>query len=223
MQFTYLSAAAVLIAAAHANPCLSVPACPDAGTIKYDKSVPEKTAFPLTQVDLCYTFSALHINFTAYNETNFYYNASQGTNDEIYNYEVMEAFIYQGTEDPQTYLEFEVNPNNITYNAFVYNPSKNRSAGAPFDDILIPEALTDGLTAKTKLNKARQKWKSDVSIPLGLFNVDNGTAKGTEWRMNFFRTVVSPESFPNQTLGAWNPPNEASFHITSFFGNVTFI
>jgi len=224
MQVSYLAVAAGLLAAVAAiNPCISVPACPASGTIQYDRSVPDLTDFPLTQVDLCYSSSAIHINFTAYNETNFYYNASQGTNDEIYNYEVMEAFIYQGTKDPQTYFEFEVNPNNITYNAFVYNPSKNRTAGAPFDDILITQALVDGLTAETQLDKPGETWKSEVSIPLGLFNVDDGTAEGTKWRMNFFRTVVSPETFPNQTLGAWSPPNEASFHITSFFGDVTFV
>ena len=108
-------------------PCLQVPACPQLGTIQYDKSVPNKTDFALTQVDLCYDDTSIEITFTAYNETSFFVNASQGTNDAIYEYEVMEAFIYQGTEDPQTYLEFEVNPINVTYQAFVYNPSKIRA------------------------------------------------------------------------------------------------
>ncbi len=48
-------------------------------------------------------------------------------------YEVMEAFIYHGTNDPQTYLEFEINPNNVTFQAFIHNPSKVRAAGAAFD------------------------------------------------------------------------------------------
>ena len=109
-------------------PCLQVPACPQLGTIQYDKSVPNKTDFALTQVDLCYDDTSIEITFTAYNETNFFVNASQGTNDAIYEYEVMEAFIYQGTNDPQTYLEFEVNTINVTYQAFVYNPSKVRAA-----------------------------------------------------------------------------------------------
>jgi hypothetical protein len=191
--------------------------------VTYNKSVPDKTAFPTTQVDLCYTDLAIKITFTAREETNFYFNASQGTNDAIWEYEVMEAFIYQGTEDPQTYLEFEVSPNNVTFQAFIYNPSKVRAAGAPFDTFFITQPLIDGLTASTTLDKPGKTWVSAATIPLGLFNVDPGKAKGTRWRMNFFRTVVSPSTYPNQTLGAWSPPDQASFHMTPFFGHVQFV
>ena len=135
----------------------------------------------------------------------------------------MEAFIYHGTNDPSTYLEFEVAPNNVTYNAFVYNPSKVRAPGAPFDHFFITDPEVDSLTANTTLDMTAQTWVSDVQIPLGLFDVDNGTAAGTQWRMNFFRTVVSPDTFPNQTLGGWSPPDTASFHITPYFGDVTFV
>ena len=126
-KFALFLATAIQAAIALEVPCLQVPACPALGTIQYDKSVPNKTDFALTQVDLCYDNTSIEITFTAYNETNFFVNASQGTNDAIYEYEVMEAFIYQGTKDPSTYLEFEVNPINVTYQAFVYNPSKVRA------------------------------------------------------------------------------------------------
>lgn len=43
-----------------------------------------------------------------------YYNESYTTNDPIWRFEVMEAFIALGTNDPQTYLEFEIAPNNVT-------------------------------------------------------------------------------------------------------------
>ncbi|KAK3181588.1 hypothetical protein K4F52_007143 [Lecanicillium sp. MT-2017a] len=217
-------AAASLAAATKCNvPSVQVPACPAVGTVQYSKSVPDKQDFPLTQVDLCYTDSSLAITFTAYNETNFYFDPEHGTNDPLYEYEVMEAFIYKGTDDPQTYLEFEVSPNNVTWQAFVYNPSKVRAEGAPFDHFFITNPSTDGFSSETKLDKEAEIWESAVKIPLGLFNVDIGKAKGTEWRMNFFRTVVSPETFPDQGLGAWSPPNKANFHITKYLGNVKFI
>ncbi|KAH8649367.1 hypothetical protein BX600DRAFT_442625 [Xylariales sp. PMI_506] len=213
-------------------PHLQVPACPLTSGISYDRSVPDLTPFPETLVSLCYeenstvvpwSGSLLHINFTARGETNFYYNASQGTNDAIWEYEVMEAFIYRGTADPQTYLEFEVSPNNVTFQAFIYNPSKVRAAGAPFDTFFIVEPSVDGFAAESTLDPTAELWTSEVRIPLGLFNVDPGTAKGTEWRMNFFRTITSPETYPDQELGAWNPPDQASFHMTPYFGKVTFI
>ncbi|KAI5458759.1 hypothetical protein BGZ63DRAFT_392010 [Mariannaea sp. PMI_226] len=204
-------------------PSVDVPACPRRGTIKYSKSVPDLTDFPRTQVDLCYTDTSISLTFTALDETNFYFNASQGTNDDIWEYEVMEAFIYKGTEDPQTYLEFEINPNNVTYQAFVYNPSKDRADGAPFDHFFVSDPATDGFSATTKLDKRAKSWTSRTLIPLALFNVDNGRAKGTNWRMNFFRTITSPSTYPDQQLGAWSPPNKASFHISKYFGHVRFV
>ncbi|OAQ96277.1 hypothetical protein LLEC1_02228 [Akanthomyces lecanii] len=204
-------------------PSVDVPACPAVGTLRFDKSVPDRNDAPATQVDLCYTDTSLAMTFTARNETNFYFDAKQGTNGDIWEYEVMEAFVYKGTDDPQTYLEFEVNPNNVTYQAFVYNPSKERAEGAPFDHAFITDPAADGFEAATTLDRAGETWTSKVKIPLGLFNVDKGKAKGTRWRMNFFRTVVSPQSYPDQGLSAWSVPDKASFHISKYFGNVNFV
>ncbi|CAM1505961.1 Fc.00g115980.m01.CDS01 [Cosmosporella sp. VM-42] len=220
-QATTLLVAAGIVSAN--VPSLNVPACPAVGTVRYSRSVPDRTDFPLTQVDLCYTKSSIAITFTAHNETNFYFDPKQGTNDDIWEYEVMEAFIYKGTDDPQTYLEFEVNPNNATYQAFVYNPSKDRAEGAPFDHFFVSDPATDGFSSKTSLDKAGERWTSSVKIPLALFNVNDGQAKGTKWRMNFFRTITSPETYPNQDLGAWSIPDKASFHITKYFGCVKFV
>ncbi|KAI1084853.1 hypothetical protein F5B20DRAFT_523510 [Whalleya microplaca] len=205
-------------------PSLEVPACGvGKGSLQYSKSVPNQTDFPLTQVDICYDDTSIQLTFTAFGEVNFYYNESYQTNDPIWEYEVMETFIYHGTNDPQTYLEFEISPNNVTFQAFIYNPSKVRATGAPMDTMFLTEPLVDGMTAETTLDKAAQSWVSSASIPLGLFNIDNGQAAGTKWRMNFFRTVVSRDTFPDQLLGAWNPTNESNFHMTPFFGNVAFL
>ncbi|KAI1417903.1 hypothetical protein F5Y13DRAFT_150018 [Hypoxylon sp. FL1857] len=205
-------------------PSLDAPACSAGkGTVEYSKSVPDKTDFPKTQVDVCYDDTSIHVTFTAYGETNYYYNSSQTTNDPIWQYEVMEGFFYRGTNDPQTYLEFEVSPNNVTFQAWIYNKSKVRATSAPLDTSYLTQPLVDGITAKTTLDKDAQTWVSDTRIPLGLFNVDNGQASGTKWRMNFFRTIVSPDTFPNQTLGAWNPTNESNFHMTPFFGHVNLV
>ncbi|KAI3319113.1 hypothetical protein HD806DRAFT_510039 [Xylariaceae sp. AK1471] len=206
-------------------PSLNVPSCnKGTGSVQYNKSVPNgESKFPLTKVDLCYTDSDIKITFTALEEVNFFYNESQTTNDPLYEYEVMEAFIYHGTNDPQSYFEFEVSPNNITWQAFIYNPSKVRATGAPFDNGMLANPIVDGLVTSTALDRNAGIWVSNASIPLGLFNVDDGQAKGTKWRMNFFRTIVSPDTFPDQGLGAWNPTNMSNFHMTPFFGKVFFV
>lgn len=209
--------------AAVSKPSLDVPYCPNTGSISYNLSVPDLNPFPETKVSLCYDKSFIHINFTALEEESFYYNSSLGTNGEIYNYEVMEAFIYHGTNDPQTYLEFEVAPNNVTFQAFIYNPSKVRAAGAAFDRFYIDDLADDGITANTSLDHDADTWISDVLLPLGLFNVDKGKGKGTKWRMNFFRTITGPTTYPNQTYGGWSVPDEANFHMTPYFGEITFV
>ncbi|PGH04312.1 hypothetical protein AJ80_08535 [Polytolypa hystricis UAMH7299] len=202
-------------------PRVDVPRCPRTEKISYSQTIPDKKPFPRTAVELCWDKSTLHLAFSAFEEKHFHFNASQGTNDDIWEYSVMEAFIHHGTNDPQTYLEFEVNPNNVTYQAFIYNPSKVRAPDAPFDHFFVSDPLTDGITATTKLNRRRQTWVSKVQIPLGLFNVDE--PRGTRWRMNFFRTITSPSTFPDQELGGWSSPDEASFHKTPFFGHVRFV
>jgi len=207
-----------------AKPTLKAPACPDKGTITYESRVPtQANDFPLTQVDLCYTESTLVFTFTAYNETTFYFDPEQGTNGDIWAYNVMEAFIYKGTDDPQTYFEYEINPNNVTYQAFIYNPSENRAAGAPFDHMFVSDPAADGLKAQTTLNKDEETWISEAEIPLAFFNVKNGQAKGTQWRMQFLRTITSEATLPDQELGAWNPPDAANFHISKYFGHVALI
>lgn len=207
------------------RPSLDIYECPQWTIFTYSLSVPDRSSFPLTEVGLCYdqTPGALHINFTAHDEKYFFYDESMGTNDPLYEYEVMETFISKGTNDPQTYLEFEVSPNNVTWQAFIYNPSKVRATNATFTNFMIDDPFAVGFTARTTLDTAAGVWNSLVHIPLGLFNVDQGEATGTEWRMNFFRIVESAESYPNQTLGAWNPPDQANFHMTPFFGDVKFV
>ena len=135
----------------------------------------------------------------------------------------MEAFLYRGTDDPQTYLELEVNPNNVTYQALVYNPSKTRADGAPFDHFFVLDPAADGFSAATELDVEGEVWTSRVSVPLGLFNIDAGKATGTEWRMNFFRTITNESLYPDQELGGWSPPDQPNFHVTPSFGRVTFV
>lgn len=111
----------------------------------------------------------------------------------------------------------------MTFSAFIYNPSKVRAAGAAFDTFFITDLAADELVASTTLCPAEATWVSQVQIPLGLFNVDDGAARGTDWRMNFFRTTTSADTLPAQGYGAWSPPDELNFHMTPYFGYIHFV
>jgi len=84
MLFNAALVVAAAVVPALAVPTLRVPACPAKGTVTYSHSVPDKTAFPKTQVDVCYSATEIQYTFTAYEEKYFYYNASQTTNGNIW-------------------------------------------------------------------------------------------------------------------------------------------
>ncbi|PHH71066.1 hypothetical protein CDD82_6763 [Ophiocordyceps australis] len=205
-------------------PRVWVPACPLSETISFANSVPRNAySVPTTEVTLCYGLNHLHVNMTARNEHHFYYNRKHKTNDRLWEYEVLEIFMSRGWTDPATYLEFQVSPANVTYQAMVVNPSRRREPGAAFDHWLAGSPQQDGFLAVTNLDRDAHIWQSSVSIPLVLFNTEGRAAKGTAWRINFFRTIVGPRTFPNQQLAAWSPPDEPNFHITRFLGKAIFI
>ena len=218
MRTSTILAGAATTAAALDLPSVDVPACPSRATISYTSPVPSTSAadFPLTQVALCYTPTSLSLSLVAHNETNFYFDPSQGTNDDIWEYEVMEAFIHKGTEDPQTYLEFEVNPNNVTYQAFIYNPSENRAEGAPFDHLFVSAPGEDGFAAETTLDREAETWVSDVLVPLAFFNVKEGQAAGTEWRMIRSRSRGSARGARRTRRASTSP---SSLATSSLFEN----
>lgn len=224
LSFAGIVALAHLAVGTITTPHVRVPSCQhsQAAHLSYSKALPDLSPFPLTHIDLCYSEKFVEFTLTAYNETSFYYNASQGTNDLIFEYEVMEIFMAKESEVPITYFEFEVNPNNVTLQTFVFNPSGRRLPETPFDHFVVLDPFTDGIAAKTVLDRPGQVWTSQVKIPLGFFNVYDGKAKGTKWRMNFFRTVTNSTMFPKQLMGAWSPPDVADFHVTPYFGHFTF-
>lgn len=216
--------AAVKNSAPPPDDSLQVPKCPQKATVSFDKSVPDANRpFPRTTVDVCYDETSIRLAFKAFEEESFFFDPNHKTNGDIWTHEVMEAFIYKGDNDPQTYFEFEVSPNNVTYQAFVYNPSKVRSKDAPLDHFFVADPAADGFSATTELNREAKTWFSEAVIPLALFSIESAQLSSSHWRMNFFRTVTSPENYPNQDLGAWKNPGEANFHITSSLGLVNFV
>ncbi|KAJ1719343.1 hypothetical protein LPJ61_006327 [Coemansia biformis] len=222
MKLLALAALTTLVSTAHgADTSLRVPSCPAVASTTFTTAIPSGDPCPETKVDLCYTNSSLSLVFTAHGEKNYYFDPTQGTNDAIWAYEVVEAFMQKGQDDPQIYFEYETSPGNVTYNAFVYNPSRERKAGAPFDHAFVTNPFADGFAVATAIDKRAGTWTSTSTIPLALFNGEN--PKGTTWRMNFFRTITNATLFPDQMLCGWQNPGQANFHITPAFGTIQFV
>ncbi|KAJ2626327.1 hypothetical protein GGF44_005074, partial [Coemansia sp. RSA 1694] len=85
---SYLAVLALASTAVLADkPDLCVPRCPATAQAKFTTQIPSGPACPQTNVDLCYTNTALNLVFTALGETNFYFNPNQTTNGNIWEYE----------------------------------------------------------------------------------------------------------------------------------------
>lgn len=67
----------------------------------------------------------------------------------------------------------------MTFNAWIYNPSKVRAAGYPFNGAYITDAIEDGIVGQTTLDRSMHTWVSDVKIPLAHFSVDQ--PQGSKW------------------------------------------
>ncbi|OQR94906.1 hypothetical protein THRCLA_08068 [Thraustotheca clavata] len=204
-------------------PTIDVPSCPSTIQADISQRLVDRSPFPQTHVDICYTDTSIELSFHAKEQINFMTNPEYGYNDNIWQYNVMETFISLGTQDPATYFEFEVSPTNQSYGAFVFNPHKDFSSpiGHFFVGANVDEARSFGISVSTQSNEETQMWSANASFPLTLFNVD--IPQGTTWRMNFFRKITSPSIFPAQDCGAWNAPNQYNFHETPCFGLVRFV
>ncbi|ETV96328.1 hypothetical protein H310_10490 [Aphanomyces invadans] len=205
-------------------PSIQVFECPVVTTIDIAQSLADRSIpFPATQADLCYTNTTFHIAFSTHEEMSFLTNPSYGHNDNIWEYNVFEAFIALGTDDPVEYFEFEVSPTNQTYSAYILNPRKDFSP--PVGHFYVggdeAEARALGIQVVTETDRATHTWVSVAELPLGLFDVT--APQGTLWRMNFMRKITNTTIFPNQHCGAWNAPNQYNFHETPCFGRVHFV
>jgi len=87
----------------------------------------------------------------------------------------------------------------VIWTGFIHNPNKDFTDKAT---AFIEDWETYPITTATTKDAAAQTWKSAVSLPLSMFNVES--PEGTEWRMNFFRTYYQDDT-SEQEYGAWNP------------------
>jgi hypothetical protein len=168
-------------------------------------------------VDICYTDTTIELTFEATEEASYLVNDTFANNDPLWMWTVMEAFIAIGDHDPTEYLEFEVAPNNKIWTGFIHNPTKDFSSKAT---AFIDDWETYPITSTTTTDTMSKTWKSEVSLPLSMFNVPS--PQFTVWRMNFFRTYFAVDGTSEQEYGAWNPNKLISFHQTPCFGNVVF-
>ncbi|HEX5760136.1 MAG TPA: carbohydrate-binding family 9-like protein [Thermoanaerobaculia bacterium] len=143
-----------------------------------------------------------------------------GRDAPIYEEEVVELFLAPGAEDPGRYVEFEVAPTGVFFDALIGNPNRRRAgleigtewdcAGVVWEAGELPERAAGA-----------QDWWAALAVPwrgvLGALGRPPGELPPV-WRANFYRIDRPRDGAPEHS--AWSPTlvAPADFHRPARFG-----
>ena len=159
---------------------------------------PQRTLVRLMQDE-----TYLYVAFTCKDNPYWKQNSYKAHNSDMWNQEVFEVFIAEGTDTPSRYLEIEINPNNALFVGWIDNPSKlgdaNRLALVPYEEAQIQHAITQ---------TTADSWSGSLRIPLSL--IGNGH---TSYRLNFYRICLSRKTPPTGNALSRMPPSSAGVRV----------
>ena len=168
--------------------------------------------------------------FISHDNTNLYiaficndrdiYSTFTKRDDYLWQQEAVEVFI-DTDENPNTYVEIEVSPNNILFDSYIVNP----------DDIDIPATLKYNLsgiqtavTVDGTVNERQdedKKWTVEISIPFSdlVENFNPEMITDFVWKINFYRIDADDDG---PYTYAWSPTLVERFHNPIRFGTLYF-
>ena len=184
--------------------------------VSFDQAAFTRASYPKSQTQVAsrWTRDYLYLAFWCRYES---LNIFQGENPEaerwqLWDKDVVEAFIGPDPERPSHYYEFEVAPNNQWIDLEI-DLDKH-----PFND----PHWNSGFKHATRVNAARHIWTSEWRIPATVLS-SVGIRGDSAWRVNFYRADGADSNRRAMSWGAL-PHNlpENSFHQPDSFGLLQF-
>ena len=131
---------------------------------------------------------------------------------QLWDRDVVEAFIAPQSAETPHYYEFEVAPNNQWIDLEI-NLGSKESPNAQWNSHFLHA---------TKVDAPRRIWTAEMRIPvesMGAQSIDHNT----EWRINLYR-ADGPGSGAERNLLCWSPlpVNSGTFHQPASFGLLKF-
>ena len=125
--------------------------------------------------------------------------------NELWNWDVAEAFIGSDFSDIKRYKEFEVSPQGewVDLDINLHNP--HHEDGWTWNS---------GFEALAKVDSAKHVWYAAMRIPFAAIKT-NPPKAGDKMRLNLFRSQ-GPEN--NHHEITWRPPMSKTFHVPERFG-----
>lgn len=130
--------------------------------------------------------------------------------DPLYEQDVVELFIECGEEEGGPYVELEVSPNNVVFDAKVWN---NGNGGITEIDVAWN---MDGLVTEVEERDFARIYR--MAIPTSYFA--KKPAPGVSWRFNVYR--IDEDEAGVREFQAWSPTGAINYHLQSRFGELIF-
>ena len=157
-----------------------------------------------TAVRICWDDEALHVRFDC--EDRDAWGTFRDRDDPLWQEEVVEVFLAPGEVDPVRYIEIEVSPLGVLFDAIIHNPTGLRA------DMTADLAWNcPGLRWQVGRGTQREDWWAELSIPWE-------SPPPSLWRANFYRVERPRDGKPEFTC--WSPTltSPADFHKPARFG-----
>lgn len=171
-----------------------------------------------TVVRAAWDETALHVRFDCADR--HAWGTFERRDDPLWQEEAVEVFLAPGSDDPVDYLEFEVSPRGVLFDARIHNPTSLRAdlrGDVAWDCPGIQWAAGSSLSILEKSGE-RQDWWAALSIPWKGILPEPSSERPPTWRANFYR-IDRPEEGPAE-FSAWSPTlaRPADFHKPARFG-----
>jgi alpha-galactosidase len=180
-----------------------------AGALRFDTDWRGENADPgrETEVRLLWNAEWLFLKFHAkYRSiTVFPDSEPNGRRDQLWDRDVMEAFLQPDPSQPRHYKEFEVSPNGYWIDLDI-------SPGQKPD-------LKSGLRRRLFLDEKGKTWTAELALPMKCLVARFDPE--ARWRANFFRVEGAAEP---RFYSAWSPTKTEmpNFHVPEAFGELIF-
>jgi hypothetical protein len=151
--------------------------------------------------------------------------------EPLYEAEVVEVFLATGG-DPRRYIELEVSPANVLFDARVVNMrpggkmTVDKAWNAPGlrSAVRGPRQRSGSKPVAVRPNRRGERdtgWTVEIALPFADLDLPRAVRPGDTWRVNFYRI----EREPREEFSAWSPTlaDPPDFHIPDRFGRLVFL
>ena len=160
-----------------------------------------------TEVRILWSKPVLYLRFECrYRDLHvFEDSAPNGRRDQLWDRDVVEAFLQPDPARTGHYREFEVSPNGMWIDLDIFPDGR--------------ADLNSGLQRSVSLDAKSQAWAAELAIPMSALTENFNPA--SVWSANFYRVEGTEE--PRVYL-AWQPTHTAkpNFHVPAAFGSLRF-